>query len=447
MNRLIMFSPVGGTDPISQSNYKDGSMLHICRFLKPDKVFLYLSKEVLEYERSDRRYTWCLEKLMELQGRTFEIEKIERPELVDVQDYDFFYPEFSGIITRIMQEEMDETDTLILNIASGTPAMKSALAVIQTISEVPCRLIQVTTPTKGMNKHDHTGYDVEFLWECNEDNREGAENRCLDVTLPALALMKKEEIIKKHIRAYDYRAAMQIASSMPAQSTKNYIDLLRMMEARLGYDLRTVGTLESKTGLRCLPVRRSDACRRFEYALILQVKLIKKEYADFIRAISPLIADLFEQILKAQCGITIDDYCFKDRRQAGEPRKWDRNKLAGTDILAKLDAAYTDARNPSGFKYGDIKSDNLMILIREFSEDSHLIRLVEDLRDVEYKVRNIAAHNMVSIDEDGIWRMSGQTPGQIMKNIRELFHYTGYNIRSEAWDSYEEMNEEIIGLF
>ena len=31
MNRTILFSPVGGTDPIHNKNCRDGSMLHIAR--------------------------------------------------------------------------------------------------------------------------------------------------------------------------------------------------------------------------------------------------------------------------------------------------------------------------------------------------------------------------------------------------------------------------------
>ena len=48
MNQTILFTPVGGTDPISLNNYHDGSILHICRFYKPDKVILYMSKEMLD---------------------------------------------------------------------------------------------------------------------------------------------------------------------------------------------------------------------------------------------------------------------------------------------------------------------------------------------------------------------------------------------------------------
>lgn len=46
MGKRILFSPVGGTDPIKYCS--DGSMLHICRHYQPDEVVLYLSKEMTE---------------------------------------------------------------------------------------------------------------------------------------------------------------------------------------------------------------------------------------------------------------------------------------------------------------------------------------------------------------------------------------------------------------
>lgn len=56
MDKIILFTPVGGTDPISSTNCRDGSMLHICRNYKPDKVIMYMSKEMLENQEADDRY-------------------------------------------------------------------------------------------------------------------------------------------------------------------------------------------------------------------------------------------------------------------------------------------------------------------------------------------------------------------------------------------------------
>ena len=162
MNQTILFSPVGGTDPISATNCRDGSLVHICRVQKPDKVILYMSYEVLENQKKDNRYLYCLEKLAEMQKRTVSYEIIERPELKEVQEFDYFYRDFREIISKIFQK-MDETDRLLLNVSSGTPAMKSALLVLRTLGEFPCTLIQVSTPVKRMNETIHKDDDVEVF--------------------------------------------------------------------------------------------------------------------------------------------------------------------------------------------------------------------------------------------------------------------------------------------
>lgn len=110
---------------------------------------------------------------------------------------------------------MDETDTLILNISSGTPAMKSGLLVLRTLGEFPCKMVQVITPARKMNEHIHKGFEVEVAWGLNGDNEEGFENRCREVQCPTLDIIKKEEIIKKHVEVYDYGAALSVARTMP----------------------------------------------------------------------------------------------------------------------------------------------------------------------------------------------------------------------------------------
>ena len=72
MSSRILFSPVGGTDPMSLYNCRDGSLLHICRVYRPAKVYLYMSKEILDNQEKDNRYLYCLERLAELQGRECE---------------------------------------------------------------------------------------------------------------------------------------------------------------------------------------------------------------------------------------------------------------------------------------------------------------------------------------------------------------------------------------
>ena len=148
MSKTYLFSPIGNTDPIKY--FYDGSMLHICRYYKPDVVILYLSQEMILHHEKDNRYVRSIELLGEKLGHTFEVRIIRDEQMVDVQQYDLFYHAFRGIIADIEEEMMPE-DTLIVNMASGTPAMKSALLVMATLAEYRFLPIQVSTPKRRSN--------------------------------------------------------------------------------------------------------------------------------------------------------------------------------------------------------------------------------------------------------------------------------------------------------
>lgn len=437
MNDIILFSPIGGTDPISMDNCRDGAMLHICRVYKPQKVILYMSQEMLKNQEADDRYRFALGKLFELQGRTaVEISQVERPNLKRVHEFDFFYQDFRKIIGEIFAG-MDETDKLLLNISSGTPAMKSGLLVLQTLGEFPAITVQVATPKKGLNEHTHEGYDVKLLWELDEDNEPDFENRCQEVRCPTLSRIKNEEIIKKHIAVYDYQAASAVAETMRPEDTEKYLGLLKMAEARILLDFPTVDKWRRKTGGDCLPVKAGDSRKYFEYALNLSIKLKRKEYTDFIRGITPIIVELFEIALKKQCKIDINNYATK---KSGV-RSWDRNKLKGTGIEEILNRKYKD-----GFRGGPVYSDHVRILLEEYSKDIRMIKLAGDLRKVETKIRNIAAHEIVSITDERIRELTGFTGKQIMDKIIQFFAYTDMGITAESWDSYDQMNETIVDI-
>lgn len=436
MNRKILFTPVGGTDPISQWNMYEGAMLHISRYYKPDKVIMYMSKEIMEIEKEDHRYTYCLEELGKLQNRKIEYEIINRESLNKVYDFNYFYKDFKNIIEDIVSK-LDESDELLLNVSSGTPAMKSGLIVLKTMLEYPLKLIQVLTPSKSMNEHQHKDYDVKLLWELNADNLEEAENRCIEIECPALVRIKKEEIIKEQILNYNYVAALDIAKGLNHEVTKDYIDLIELAVRRKQLDIRKISKIEDSIGIKILPIRSGDSCKYFEYALNLQLRLKKHEYADFIRAITPILVDLFERVLLKQCNVDIDDYTYIDKNT--KSRKWDINrKMQGSKILEILNEKY------NSFRGGNIYSDHLREIIIAMSDNVRLKEIVDDLRNIEIDIRNIAAHEIVSINREVIEERIKTSPEKIMELIRQLFTYTDINVKKEYWDSYDDMNNIIL---
>lgn len=433
MGKKYLFSPIGNTDPIKY--LRDGSMLHIARVYKPDIVYLYLSKEMVHNQRMDERYTKTLELLGEKLGHTFKVHLIERENLVNVQDYDTFYREFKEIISKI-ESELEQGDQLFLNMASGTPAMKSALVVLATLAEYRFHAIQVSTPMKKSNQkyEEREDYDVELNWECDEDNEEDFENRCKEVECLNLVWMLKINMIKKHLLAYDYHAAFEIGKELGKDISVEAMFLLEIAAERIKLNRSRMNQLIPKCGYDLIPVKESGKQKLFEYALGLELKIKREEYADFIRGITPVSIDLFELILKNQCKIVLDNYCFNRNGVLN----WDKNKLANTKIWNILLGKYPD------FRYGIVYSAHLNEIVQNLSDDLILKEKANTLIEVEHKVRNVAAHEIVSVTADWIQKRIGKKPEDIMAIIQFLCVKAGVGSRKEDWNSYDDMNQKII---
>lgn len=432
MRKKILFSPVGGTDPIKY--LRDGSMLHICRHYLPDTVYLYLSHEMMEFHRCDNRYVDAIDRLGKYLDHQFEIFLVERDDLVDVQQYDIFYKDFREEIRKI-EETMSDDDELLINMASGTPAMKSALLVMATLAEYRFRPIQVSTPQKKMNsEHEERGnYDCELNWELNEDNTENSPNRCTEVACLNLVTMLKVEAIKKHIGAYDYAAALAVAGEIRHDISEDAYRMLEIADARAKLNLRKISAYAKQYDI--YPVKDEKKQKIFEYALVLQMKIDKQEYCDFIRGITPIVVDLLETILKKECKISLADCCTVNKDGINI---WDNKKLTDLDLMKVLDAAY------GGFKGGTVYSTHIAKLIEYKSNDYVLKQNVKDIVKVEKTVRNPAAHDIVSVTDEWIKRETGKTTREIMAIIKYLVIKSGINVKESDWKSYDDMNEKIV---
>lgn len=441
MNRTILFSPVGGTDPIHNKNCRDGSMLHIARVYEATDVFLYMSKEILENHKKDNRYFYALEKLAELQEREIRIKEIARPDLIDVHEYDYYYNDFADIINEI-KNGMDETDRLILNVSSGTPAMKNGLLILQQMLDMEFTPVQVRTPEGKMNEHVHSSYDIDELWELNPDNEDDFENRCSEVYCKSFIMIKNEEMIKKNIRQYNYDVALELANMMPERS-KKYLPLIKMARDRVILDTRelesTLKELEGHLKDIFTPIRKDGIREVYEYALSLNIKFARKDYDGFIRAMTPLIVKIFESILDAQCGIQLNKYLKTNKKGFKE---WDRNKLKLDVKGERLDSCLNN--NFHEFKYNYIQSVHVKAIVEDFSNDEKLIALVKKIRRIEEKIRNIVAHDIFCVTDDSVKKRTGYYISEILSFLMESFKYTNFNISKDNWNSYDVMNDYII---
>ena len=430
----ILFSPLGKTDPIS--NQRDGSMLHICRIYKPDKVYLYMSKEILQDHESDNRYVFCLEKLGELLDHNFEIEIIKRPELVYVHKLDDFYEEFKRCLQEIEKKNEGE---ILFNVSSGTPAMKMALQVLASLYPERYTAIQVETPAKAANKeHEDTDhYDVKLQWECNLDNQETFIDRSSRSKTDTLFLNIQKENIKRLIREYDYSAALMLAENMEGVLSGKAVLYLKAAERRNLLDISGAQKLLGKETQDVLQIAVGEEKDIIEYLINLNIKLRKRQYADYIRAITPVVLDILLVYMRKKQGVSEEKFCVRSRKGI-----WylNINKMekSAPDILAILKRKYPM------LKENPLSSDYVSEIILAKEEDLKVISSIEKIREVEREIRNYAAHEIVAITEESILRDASIRPEEIIELLKFLSIRAGIKIRKEDWKSYDRMNENII---
>lgn len=420
--KRILFSPVGSTDPIAHQ--RDGALLHIIRKYRPDKAYLFFSKEIYGYEQKDNRYSYCLNKLLQEIGEDIEIEWIINEDLVDVQLFDPILLEFKEIIEDLCKC-IEDDDELLVNVSSGSPAMKSAVQILAAFTERPVIPVQVDSPNKAVNTHEDVKgeYSPEIQWELNLDNSdETYEDRCRISSKTNLNIVIRKSIIRKHIEAYDYRAALDVANNVKNYIDENAISLIEAGSARLKLDKSNCEKNAKAANYDIYPIKQGDHWNVFEYLMIMRIKLEKEEYADFIRSISPLFQRLLEMIIKKTQIIDLDSLIRFDKK-SGSATVIETNKYA--------------------------KSFDYIKIIDDYGKggiDLNIKNSIYKIRDIEESVRNKAAHNITCITAESIYNSEKKTPMDIFKMLCDLAKYAGIKITDEDLKTYDKLNEKIISL-
>ena len=96
-------------------------------------------------------------------------------------------------------------------------------------------------------------------------------------------------------------------------------------------------------------------------------------------------------------------------------KKWDRDKLAANELLELLDKAY---KASGGINNGPVYSHALKYIIDEKSDDAVLKEKVAEMIEVEQKVRNMAAHQIVSVTEQWFKENTGKTFKEYVLDMR-----------------------------
>ncbi len=429
----ILFSPVGSTDPITNSN--DGAMLHICRTYRPDKVYLYLSAEMAVYSDRDNRYVKSIELLQELLDWKCSIEIIRDDEMIDVHIFDAFINPFENILDKIISIENPEI--LYLNISSGTPAMKSALQLLSILWSRTCA-IQVSTPAKASNTvhEDKNNYDLELQWEMNADNNVNFNNRCKESDAKRLLDRIHKEKIISLIKDYDYEAALVIVGKMANQPSDLFVSLLNIAIERQKLSISWPRLIQYKKEFpieNWFPKLNASESKDFEFLASMQNKLNRKQYVDFARDITPILFSLSEKILLKECDIAITDICNYDKRTDAYKIDFEKIRDKGINLDHKFDERI-------------ITADIIIKIIMDLQIRQEIMELLVFVRDSEIHIRNKSAHEIIGLTYEEIKQRIQCTPEKLMEQLYKLAISSGIKITDNAKNTYQVMNNDLIDV-
>jgi hypothetical protein len=448
LSNSVLFSCVGNTDPI-RDNF-DGPLLHIIRYYKPHKAYIFFSKEMGEREKKDMRYSRSVEMLAEHLGISVEIEKIFS-DIKDPHNFDAYIDIFGYIIKKIRKDHPD--DTLLLNISSGTPQMEATLCLETVVAEGKVIPVQVATPARSSNRSRPVGedYNIELEFQNNLDNEPESENRCSEPDIISFKKTLLEAQIKALVNSYNYSAAKTILTNFYPFAKERVMKLIQHCIYR--FELKTNLAEEVVAGIKDInfyPVKHKECMKVCEYINILDIYQKTGDLAGFFLRLNPLIERMQSIFLRIFCRFDISEVTEKSPN--GE--SWIRLskvKSIDSEMAEKIErSCYINTRRNTTRL--NIRLQNIIIghLIERNNVEAEKIMkpwynfftLMERLNQ---DFRNPLAHEIWGITEQEVCDAAGMTCGEIISRLQELtVMLYKKHCKTGVFKIYESLNKKII---
>lgn len=382
----ILISAVGDTDPIR--NFHDGALVHIARKYRPDKIIIVFSERTLEKKEKINKVILSID--TEYMPEIVYHRQIILNENVFV--FDTMYEQFDALI----QEYYTKEDEFILNLSSATPQVKSALFVINRLSELNVKAVQVSSPEKDSNagiRHD-SEEDIQALIETNIDNKSDFVDRTIEDTSEKFkqGLMKKT--IRDFIQKYDYKASLELTNQLSEfpglkECRKKLHDIVDSLDRQdIPQLLKTKSWNEQKKKV-------------LNAYLTIDLQIERGNFSEGLIRIKSLTEFILEDFIKDRYPGLLDTY---------------------TNASEKKYLGLWDYYN-----------------ILEDENEKDLCEKIEKVKSIN-STRNTVAHKLDPIKAKELKQLD-----TVLKTLKDLVK-EHYQLREKDFDFYKEQNKELLEL-
>lgn len=453
----ILFTPAGDTDPVR--GFRDGAILHILRhYPQVEKVILFLTKEMEEKENKDHVYTKGIASVRS--GISVELipSGITAPHRFDNLTW------IQDTFETVYHDHQYPADTeWLLNISSGTPQMKTVMALLS-LDYARTKAIQVDSPEHKSNRQNHPEPKTVDLLEMIDDNEDRMDptmpNRCSEPPLLLLKLHSLKKQLISLIDNYEYAGALQLLKLPENRGlfSKDTEKLLQHAVYRRDLMWKEANKVIANYEGKPLIPNPSDFS---EYFQVMEMRQRKKQYPEFIVKLSPILMGLGMkymeklenngQFLLSRCG---------EWRKGAFYLKNESIYLYSPQLLAYMEMKIGRGRRKS-FR-DDFIYFSTIVMICDYLRNNELsgnqthatmAGIFSKLRLAEEKTRNLVAHEITNLTDDKIRELTalsgkneeGIPGGLTSKDIMELLRQAVKLIYGQPikW-TYDELNAMII---
>lgn len=442
----ILYSCFGTTDPVR--GMRDGGLMHIMRFYRPEAVYLFLSKEIVEMDRADQRIQKTFDYIYKNWGGYKPVVIRMETGIEDPSDMDALMEPMDQLLQQAMVEH-PKTEVL-LNLSSGTPQMQIILAQMALDPRYPTKGIQIKSPEHASGRAERTNvkrYPVDEALGLNEDEEPDAPNRCC---IPKMIAVRREAVrnqLGSLLSQRNYAAIAQMSADLPAPIPKlaRHLDyrsrfLLKDAEAEAA-GLSGLG-LQADHGVYPYPVYEL-----IEYFAMLKNLVYMKRYTDFMLRLNPFVVRLqtvlLEEFLKP-LGLTAQDLI-----PVVNGRKKIRPRLIKSNLPELLTFMETAFNCPVEERDISIRAINVMLAY--FQVDGTALQLLENCERGNRELRNSAAHDLFAVTNEDIRNVCGSTAEDLIRELEKVLigaveHYgdKGLKKRINIYDYCDRIIRECL---
>lgn len=237
------------------------------------------------------------------------------------------------------------------------------------------------------------------------------------------------QVLLSHLEYYQYEALSKELNKLDNWQSEAINHLLDLAKAILAVDLTTVNQKAPHTPLSINTSVSSLERKAYYYLQTLTLQLSRGELADYLRGLTPLLVDLFRLSIERDFFPRLSEFIQPiskptvDNQPLYRGIQWSRERVElDNNIIRKTWAKYYGHT----FNYDHyVSSSHLVKLIETQSKNEKLITLTGKIRRLEKYLRNLAAHEVVKVDEEYFTARVQMTPEEVHAVLLELYDVIG----------------------